>query len=174
MRSITLKRWRFSLQHMDKQERAGGREKHWDYYYHSMVCHGEKNQSVCPSRMWKLNDPSILCSSLLWNLQICDLFQTSSLSSTILTFSRLSLAVPHENCLTGDWDFYCYFIKCLINLWATVMLVVPILMMFEFLETSFLPSYTFSVNTSLGIREIEVGVCFIKKITSLSNKSVLN
>lgn len=26
MRSITLKRWRFSLQHMDKQEWAGGRE----------------------------------------------------------------------------------------------------------------------------------------------------
>lgn len=138
---------------------------------------------MSPSRVWKWNDSSILCSSLLWNLQTCDLFQTSALSSTILPCSQtVTCSASWEVFNSGFlalakwvWDFYCYFIKCLTNLWATVVLVVPILMMCQCLKNNyFLPSYTFSINTSLGTREIEVGMCFIKKITSLLNKSALN
>lgn len=73
------------------------------------------------------------------------------------------------------WDFYCYFVKCLNDFWAIVVLV-SVSMMFQCLKTcrgkcslhslnffSFLPSYSFSVNVSLCTREIEGGVCFILK-----------
>lgn len=112
--------------------------------YHSVVCPGEKSKLCVPQGWWSLNGPSILCNRLLWNLQICDLFQTSFLSSTILPCSQAVTcsATSGEAFKCGFlalakwvWDFHRYFVKCLNDFWAIVVLVVSVSMMFQCLKT---------------------------------------
>lgn len=188
--SVTSKRWWFSL--LADGRTGMGREKEGILVffhvllYHSVVCPGEKSELCVPQGWWSLNGPSILCNRLLWKLQICDVFQTSSSRSTIPPRSQAVTcsATSGEAFKSGFlalakwvWDFYCYFVKCHNDFWMSVMLVVSVSLVFQCLKTCrgkcslsrvfnffyFFLSYTFSTNASLGTREIEVGVCFVQK-----------
>lgn len=56
--------------------------------HHCVVCPGERNKLYVPEGWSSLCGFSVLCNKLLRNLRICDPFQASSLSSTVLLCSQ--------------------------------------------------------------------------------------